>query len=55
MLFRSLEFAAMHHYKNEVFVKGIPDVFIEHGAVNTLNETLELDIDSLHKSIKANL
>ena len=50
-----LEFAAMHHYKNEVFVKGIPDVFIEHGAVNTLNETLELDIDSLHKSIKANL
>ena len=50
-----LEFAAMHHYKNEVFVKGIPDAFIEHGAVNTLYETLELDIDSLQKSIKANL
>ena len=50
-----LEFAATHHYKNEVFVKGVPDAFIEHGAVNTLNETLELDIDSLQKSIKANL
>ena len=50
-----LEFAATHHYKNNVIVKGIPDVFIEHGAVNTLYETLELDIDSLQKSIKANL
>ena len=50
-----LEFAATHNYKNEVFVKGIPDVFIEHGAVNTLYETLELDIDSLQESIKANL
>ena len=50
-----LEFAATHHFKNEVFVKGVPDAFIEHGAVNTLNETLELDIDSLQKSIKANL
>ena len=50
-----LEFAATHHYKNEVFVKGVPDAFIEHGAVNTLNETLKLDIDSLQESISANL
>ena len=38
-----LEFAATHNYKNDVIVKGIPDAFIEHGSVNTLYETLELD------------
>ena len=38
-----LEFAATHHYKNDVFVKGIPDAFIAHGSVNTLYKTLELD------------
>ena len=38
-----LEFAATHNYKNDVILKGIPDEFIEHGAVNTLYETLELD------------
>ena len=50
-----LEFAAMHHYKNEVFVKGIPDVFIDHGAVNTLYETLELDTESLKRFINSKL
>ena len=35
-----LEFAAVHRYKNDVIVKGIPDVFIEQGAVDTLFETL---------------
>ena len=50
-----LEFAAMHHYKNDVIVKGIPDTFIDQGSVDTLYESLELDIDSLQKSIKANL
>ena len=50
-----LEFAAMHHYKNDVIVKGIPDTFIDQGSVDTLFESLELDIDSLQKSIKANL
>ncbi len=38
-----LEFAATHNYKNDVKVKGVPDSFIEHGSVNTLYETLELD------------
>jgi len=38
-----------------VIVKGIPDTFIDQGSVDTLFESLELDIDSLQKSIKANL
>ena len=38
-----LEFAATHNYKNDVILKGVPDSFIEHGPVNTLYETLELD------------
>ncbi|MDG1393877.1 MAG: 1-deoxy-D-xylulose-5-phosphate synthase [Flavobacteriaceae bacterium] len=38
-----LEFAATHNYKNDVIFKGIPDEFIEHGSVNTLYKTLELD------------
>ncbi|MGB4743111.1 MAG: 1-deoxy-D-xylulose-5-phosphate synthase [Flavobacteriaceae bacterium] len=50
-----LEFAATHHYKNDVFVKGIPDDFIEHGAVDTLFESLELDAKSLKHFIKSRL
>jgi len=42
-----LEFAAAHHYKNDVIVKGIPDAFIEQGAVDTLIETLKLDSQNL--------
>jgi len=42
-----LEFAAAHHYKNDVIVKGIPDVFIEQGPVDTLFETLKLDSQNL--------
>ena len=38
-----LEFAATHNYKNDVILKGVPDSFIEHGPINTLYETLELD------------
>jgi len=48
-----LEFAAAHHYKNDVIVKGIPDVFIEHGPINTLFETLELDTGSLKRFINS--
>ena len=50
-----LEFAATHNYKNDVIVKGIPDTFIEHGSVELLQKTLNLDIDSLKKHIKSNL
>ena len=48
-----LEFAATHHYKNDVFVKGIPDDFIDHGAVDTLFESLELDAKGLKHYIKS--
>lgn len=46
-----LEFAAAHHYKNDVIVKGIPDVFIEQGPVDTLFETLELDSQHLKQFV----
>ena len=46
-----LEFAATHSYKNDVIVKGIPDAFIEHGSVNTLFESLELDAHHLKQFI----
>ena len=46
-----LEFAAVHRYKNDVIVKGIPDVFIEQGPVDTLFETLELDSQHLKQFV----
>jgi 1-deoxy-D-xylulose-5-phosphate synthase len=46
-----LEFAAAHHYKNDVIIKGIPDVFIEQGPVDTLFETLELDSQHLKQFV----
>ena len=46
-----LEFAAAHHYKNDVIVKGIPDAFIEQGAVDTLFETLKLDSQNLKQFV----
>lgn len=50
-----LEFAANHHYKNDVFVKGIPDVFIEHGPVELLQNLLKFDADSLKHFINSKL
>ena len=48
-----LEFAATHHYKNDVVVKGIPDEFIDHGAIDTLHQHLGLSAHELHKLIKS--
>lgn len=42
-----LEFAAKHQYKNNVYLKGIPDYFIEHGTVLELQEDIQLDVKSL--------
>ena len=50
-----LEFAATHCYKNDVIVKGIPDEFIEHGSVELLQKTLNIDPKSLRKYIQSNL
>jgi 1-deoxy-D-xylulose-5-phosphate synthase len=44
-----LEFAATHNYKNNIYLKGIPDVFIEHGTVEELHESIGLDAKSLSK------
>lgn len=46
-----LEFASVHHYKNAVTILGIPDVFIEHGTVNELQEGL-LSADYIRGIIK---
>ena len=50
-----LEFAATHAYKNDVIVKGIPDVFIEHGSVELLHKALTIDIGSLKEYIQSKL
>ena len=50
-----LEFAAAHNYKNDVIIKGIPDEFIEHGSVDLLHKSLNIDAESLRKHIKSTL
>ena len=42
-----LEFAAENNYKNNIYLKGIPDVFIEHGTVQELQQSTGLDAESL--------
>ena len=41
------EFAAKHHYDSELIILGIPDEFIEHGAVLELQRQCKIDIESL--------
>ena len=48
-----LEFAAAHRYKNDVVVKGIPDEFIEHGAIDTLQQLIGVSAHELRKLIKS--
>ena len=47
-----LEFASIHNYKNTIKTLGIPDEFIEHGSVDELQCLIELDSESLRKSLK---
>ncbi|WP_337968408.1 1-deoxy-D-xylulose-5-phosphate synthase [uncultured Flavobacterium sp.] len=42
-----LEFAAANNYKNNIEILGIPDVFIEHGTVNQLQQLCKIDVKSL--------
>jgi 1-deoxy-D-xylulose-5-phosphate synthase len=44
-----LEFTSEHHYKNEMKILGIPDVFIEHGSVEELQKSIGLDVEGLKK------
>ncbi|WP_027137854.1 1-deoxy-D-xylulose-5-phosphate synthase [Gaetbulibacter saemankumensis] len=42
-----LEFAATHNYKTTIKTLGVPDIFIEHGSVDELQESIGLDVESL--------
>jgi len=46
------EFAALHSYKNNINILGIPDQFIEHGTVNQLHESNGLSPNTIYKVIK---
>lgn len=48
-----LEFASEYGYKNTVLLKGIPDIFIEHGSTNELQKQIGLDSDSLKHFISS--
>ena len=47
-----LEFAAQHNFKNTIYIKGIPDEFIEHGTTKELQKQLGLDDDTLRVFLK---
>lgn len=49
-----LEFATKNKYKNTIELLGIPDQFIEHGTVNELRASTQLDSESIQQFI-ANL
>ena len=44
-----LEFAAKHHYKNNIQLMGTPDFFIEHGKISELQELVGLDTASIRQ------
>ncbi|WGD33497.1 1-deoxy-D-xylulose-5-phosphate synthase [Olleya sp. YS] len=46
------EFSAEHNYKNKLVIKGIPDQFIEHGTVEELHQSIQLDATSLSVFLK---
>jgi 1-deoxy-D-xylulose-5-phosphate synthase len=45
------EFAVLNNYKNSFELLGIPDVFIEQGSVNELQESVKLDVESLKRKL----
>ncbi|MFV0540576.1 MAG: 1-deoxy-D-xylulose-5-phosphate synthase [Aestuariibaculum sp.] len=42
-----LEFSVNNDYTNNIKVLGIPDIFIEHGTINELQQSIGLDAESL--------
>lgn len=42
-----LEFAAAHNFKNKIDILGVPDLFIEHGTTNQLQQLCKIDVKSL--------
>ena len=47
-----LEFAAQNNYSNPTKLLGIPDMFIAHGNISVLQETISLDPTRLAEKIK---
>jgi len=46
-----LEFAAENGYTNPIKVLGIPDKFIQHGSIDELQKSIQLDSESIKKQI----
>lgn len=42
-----LEFTSTHNYKNNINLLGIPDMFIEHGKITELQQSIGLDVESI--------
>lgn len=42
-----LEFATIHNYKSKIELLGIPDIFIEQGTINELQQYCKISVDSL--------
>jgi 1-deoxy-D-xylulose-5-phosphate synthase len=42
-----LEFAARNNYKNKIEILGVPDLFIEQGTANQLQQLCKIDVKSL--------
>ena len=47
-----IEFAAAHHYINQIKILGIPDDFIEHGTVEELQKICGIDVQSIKNELK---
>jgi 1-deoxy-D-xylulose-5-phosphate synthase len=47
-----LEFMAMHHYKNEIRIMGIPDQIIEHGTLKELRRECGYDAQGIADAIR---
>ncbi len=48
-----LEFSAENNYKNDIYLKGVPDYFIEHGSLSELQRSIGLDSVSLSQFISS--
>ncbi|MCH3883633.1 1-deoxy-D-xylulose-5-phosphate synthase [Tenacibaculum aquimarinum] len=47
-----LEFASENNYSNTIKLLGVPDMFIEHGTVEELQEICGLDVNSIQEEIE---
>ena len=45
------EYLTEKHYKGNLTILGLPDEFVEHGAINKLYEKTGLDVESIKKAL----